>query len=107
MKIFESLKIKTKEKLIANFILKEIEGRLTFLEGVGLNYLTLARSSGTLSGGEAQRIRLATQIGSALTGVLFFFKQQTAYELGLGIPAEPLFRSSRKPAVAWKDWCFP
>src|SRR5690625_7783789 len=71
MKIFESLKIKTKEKLIANFILKEIEDRLTFLEGVGLNYLTLARSSGTLSGGEAQRIRLATQIGSALTGVLY------------------------------------
>lgn len=68
---FESLELTTKEKRIANLILKEIEDRLTFLEGVGLNYLTLARSSGTLSGGEAQRIRLATQIGSALTGVLY------------------------------------
>src|SRR5690625_5894331 len=52
-------------------ILKEINDRLTFLKNVGLDYLTLSRSSGTLSGGEAQRIRLATQIGSALTGVLY------------------------------------
>lgn len=52
-------------------IVKEINDRLTFLVNVGLNYLTLSRSAGTLSGGEAQRIRLATQIGSALTGVLY------------------------------------
>ncbi|MDQ0352553.1 excinuclease ABC subunit A [Alkalibacillus filiformis] len=60
-----------KEAKIANMIVKEIEDRLTFLQNVGLNYLNLSRSAGTLSGGEAQRIRLATQIGSALTGVLY------------------------------------
>lgn len=52
-------------------IIKEIDSRLTFLENVGLSYLTLARTAGTLSGGESQRIRLATQIGSRLTGVLY------------------------------------
>uniref|UniRef100_UPI000371093A excinuclease ABC subunit UvrA n=1 Tax=Alkalibacillus haloalkaliphilus TaxID=94136 RepID=UPI000371093A len=60
-----------KEAKIANMIVKEIEDRLTFLQNVGLDYLNLSRSAGTLSGGEAQRIRLATQIGSALTGVLY------------------------------------
>ena len=68
---FQSLKLTKKEKQIANLILNEINDRLTFLRNVGLNYLTLSRASGTLSGGEAQRIRLATQIGSALTGVLY------------------------------------
>ena len=56
---------------IAEHILKEINERLTFLLNVGLEYLTLSRESGTLSGGEAQRIRLASQIGSGLTGVLY------------------------------------
>ena len=60
-----------KEKKIAQHILKEINERLNFLLNVGLNYLTLSRESGTLSGGEAQRIRLASQIGSGLTGVLY------------------------------------
>ena len=60
-----------KEKEIAHLVLKEIESRLTFLEQVGLGYLTLSRNAGTLSGGEAQRIRLATQIGSNLMGVLY------------------------------------
>src|SRR5699024_6226646 len=68
---FETLELTEKEQQIAHMILKEIDDRLYFLRNVGLNYLTLSRSSGTLSGGEAQRIRLATQIGSALTGVLY------------------------------------
>ncbi|MBM7551394.1 excinuclease ABC subunit UvrA [Thalassobacillus pellis] len=68
---FESLELSEKEEQIARMILKEICERLTFLINVGLDYLNLSRAAGTLSGGEAQRIRLATQIGSALTGVLY------------------------------------
>ena len=63
------------EHLIADAIIKEINNRLGFLRNVGLNYLTLTRSAGTLSGGESQRIRLATQIGSALTGVLYILDE--------------------------------
>lgn len=66
-----SLKLSEREEFIAHGIIKEIRSRLEFLKKVGLDYLTLSRSSGTLSGGESQRIRLATQIGSALTGVLY------------------------------------
>lgn len=66
-----NLKLKGEEKVIAGEIAKEIKSRLGFLNAVGLNYLTLMRESGTLSGGEAQRIRLATQLGSGLTGVLY------------------------------------
>ncbi|RLL46641.1 excinuclease ABC subunit UvrA [Oceanobacillus piezotolerans] len=68
---FHGLELSEKEQQIAKMILKEIEDRLNFLDTVGLEYLTLSRKAGTLSGGEAQRIRLATQIGSALTGVLY------------------------------------
>ncbi|MEI3611801.1 excinuclease ABC subunit UvrA [Pseudogracilibacillus sp. SO30301A] len=68
---FQMLELNEKDAQIAKMVLKEINDRLLFLMNVGLNYLTMARSSGTLSGGEAQRIRLATQIGSALTGVLY------------------------------------
>jgi excinuclease ABC subunit A len=68
---FDKMKLTTKEQQIAKLILKEINERLKFLLDVGLGYLTLSRSAGTLSGGEAQRIRLATQIGSNLTGVLY------------------------------------
>ncbi len=68
---FNSLKLNETEQTIAKEILKEIRNRLSFLDNVGLSYLTLDRNSGTLSGGEAQRIRLATQIGSALTGVMY------------------------------------
>ena len=67
----ESLQLTEKEQQISDLILKEIRARLQFLQNVGLEYLTLARSSGTLSGGESQRIRLATQIGSSLMGVLY------------------------------------
>ena len=66
-----SPKLSNKDKEISNNIIKEILERLTFLKNVGLNYLTLSRESGTLSGGESQRIRLASQIGSGLTGVLY------------------------------------
>ena len=68
---FTNLKLNHEQSEIARLIIKEINDRLTFLINVGLEYLTLSRSAGTLSGGEAQRIRLATQIGSRLTGVLY------------------------------------
>ncbi len=68
---FRTLKLTEKERGIAHQIIKEVQSRLDFLEKVGLGYLTLSRNAGTLSGGEAQRIRLATQIGSNLMGVLY------------------------------------
>ena len=67
----ENINLSEKQKFIAHEILKEIRGRVIFLRDVGLDYLNLSRKAGTLSGGEAQRIRLATQIGSALVGVLY------------------------------------
>ena len=70
-----SLKLTKKEQIISDQIIKELNKRLQFLIDVGLEYLTLSRSAGTLSGGEAQRIRLATQIGSALTGVLYILDE--------------------------------
>ena len=70
-----SLKLSKKDTMIADAILKEMNKRLQFLIDVGLEYLTLSRSAGTLSGGEAQRIRLATQIGSGLTGVLYILDE--------------------------------
>ena len=72
---FNSLQLTEKEFKIADQVIKEIKTRLNFLLDVGLDYLTLSRSSGTLSGGEAQRIRLATQIGSGLTGVLYILDE--------------------------------
>ena len=68
---FDRLKLNDEEKQISDLIIKEIKSRLEFLNNVGLSYLTLNRSAGTLSGGESQRIRLATQIGSRLSGVLY------------------------------------
>ena len=70
-----NLELTQSQKIIADMILKEIDARLQFLIDVGLDYLTLSRSAGTLSGGEAQRIRLATQIGSGLTGVLYILDE--------------------------------
>jgi len=67
----DNLKLSDRDKSIATLIIREIKDRLNFLNSVGLSYLTLSRQSGTLSGGESQRIRLATQIGSSLTGVLY------------------------------------
>ncbi|MBE6872066.1 MAG: excinuclease ABC subunit UvrA [Ruminococcaceae bacterium] len=75
IEFFSSLKLSEKDTMIAERILKEIIERLKFLQGVGLEYLTLTRSSGTLSGGESQRIRLATQIGSSLMGVLYILDE--------------------------------
>ncbi|MEH6948455.1 excinuclease ABC subunit UvrA [Bacillus sp. JJ634] len=75
LEFFEHLQLTEKEAAIAKLILREIQERLTFLANVGLDYLTLSRAAGTLSGGEAQRIRLATQIGSRLTGVLYILDE--------------------------------
>jgi len=72
---FENIKLDSKNKIIAKQVLKEIIGRLRFLDQVGLGYLTLSRSVGSISGGEAQRIRLATQIGSNLMGVLYILDE--------------------------------
>ncbi|MFJ7745131.1 excinuclease ABC subunit UvrA [Peribacillus sp. NPDC097295] len=72
---FDKLDLTEKEAAIAKLILREIRERLGFLDNVGLDYLTLSRAAGTLSGGEAQRIRLATQIGSRLTGVLYILDE--------------------------------
>ncbi len=71
----QSLELSEKEKIIGEEIIKEITERLNFLKSVGLGYLTLSRSAGTLSGGESQRIRLATQIGSSLMGVLYILDE--------------------------------
>lgn len=71
----DNLKLTEKEQFIAESIIKEINSRLNFLKSVGLEYLTLSRSSGTLSGGESQRIRLATQIGSSLMGVVYILDE--------------------------------
>jgi len=75
IKFIESLKLSQKDAMIAHQIVKEIKARLTFLIDVGLDYLTMSRASGTLSGGESQRIRLATQIGSSLVGVLYILDE--------------------------------
>ena len=76
-KFFNNLELTDTEQFIARDVLKEIKERLEFLRNVGLNYLSLNRSSATLSGGESQRIRLATQIGSNLTGVLYVLDEPT------------------------------
>lgn len=75
LKVVADLKLSKNEETIARPILKEVKDRLTFLNNVGLSYLTLSRSAGTLSGGESQRIRLATQIGSNLSGVLYILDE--------------------------------
>ncbi len=75
LKFFNELKLSTRDQSIAEPIVKEVKSRLSFLVSVGLDYLTLFRASGTLSGGESQRIRLATQIGSSLMGVLYILDE--------------------------------
>ena len=75
LKFLDSLVLTERESMIAEMIIKEIKSRLSFLSSVGLDYLDLARASATLSGGEAQRIRLATQIGSSLMGVLYILDE--------------------------------
>ncbi len=75
LEFLDALTLTKREQMIAELIVKEIRSRLVFLSSVGLDYLTLARSSGSLSGGESQRIRLATQIGSSLMGVLYILDE--------------------------------
>ena len=75
LEFFASLSLSDKDKMISERVIKEINARLDFLKNVGLDYLTLSRSAGTLSGGESQRIRLATQIGSGLTGVVYILDE--------------------------------
>ena len=75
VEFFDTLKLTQRESMIGERIIKEIRDRLGFLQSVGLEYLTLSRSAGTLSGGESQRIRLATQIGSSLVGVLYILDE--------------------------------
>ena len=75
LKFFENLKLKEAEKIIAGRLVKEIMARLGFLRSVGLGYLSLSRSANTLAGGETQRIRLASQVGSGLTGVLYILDE--------------------------------
>ena len=89
------LELSGAEAVIAEQILKEIRSRLGFLQSVGLQYLTLSRASATLSGGESQRIRLATQIGSSLMGVLYILDEpsiglhQRDNEQAAGHPVQP------------------
>ena len=75
LKFLDTIKFTDREAMIADRIIREVKSRLNFLVSVGLDYLTLARSAGTLSGGESQRIRLATQIGSSLMGVLYILDE--------------------------------
>ena len=75
IEFFKGLKLSQKDTMIAERVVKEINSRLSFLQNVGLEYLTLSRSAGTLSGGESQRIRLATQIGSSLMGVVYILDE--------------------------------
>lgn len=75
LEFIENLQLTEKEQIIGKLVIREIKERLTFLNSVGLDYLSLSRESGTLSGGEAQRIRLATQIGSSLMGVLYILDE--------------------------------
>ena len=82
---------------IARAILKEIRERLGFLVNVGLNYLTMSRAAGTLSGGESQRIRLASQIGSGLTGVLYVLDEPSSVRIGMFCRLGSL--EARRPVV--------
>jgi len=94
IEFFKQLKLTEREKTIASSIIREISQRLKFLIEVGLDYLSLSRSAETLSGGEAQRIRLATQLGSALTGVIYILDEPT---IGLHpCDQERLFRTLEK-----------
>src|SRR3712207_8889473 len=78
---FEELELSETERQIARLVLREIEERLRFLTSVGVGYLSLDRAAATLSGGEAQRIRLATQIGSSLVGVLYILEDRKSTRL--------------------------
>lgn len=98
LELISHLTLTENEVTIATPIIKEIRDRLTFLNNVGLNYLTLSRSAGTLSGGESQRIRLATQIGSNLSGVLYILDEPS---IGLHQRDNNRLIASLKKCVIW------
>lgn len=98
LEVIENLTLSENEATIATPIVKEIKDRLTFLNNVGLNYLTLSRAAGTLSGGESQRIRLATQIGSNLSGVLYILDEPS---IGLHQRDNDRLIASLKRCVIW------
>ncbi len=99
---FADLEFSAKEAEIARRILKEIRERLSFLTHVGLDYLTLDRTAGTLSGGEGQRIRLATQVGSSLVGVLYILDEPS-----IGLHQRDNRPAARHPASGCATWATP
>ena len=93
--LFNKLNLTEQEMSIARLILKEIKSRLTFMSNVGLNYLELSRAVNTLSGGEAQRIRLATQIGAGLQGVLYVLNERPSRSTPARPPAAGVSSTAR------------
>lgn len=103
MDFFKDLKLDDRKMIIASQVIKEIKTRLEFLLNVGLDYISLDRSAKTLSGGEAQRIRLATQIGSQLTGVLYILDEPS---IGLHQRDNIKLIESLKKSSGYRKFCY-